>query len=101
VYEEGGRLLIWSPGSPPVELLPLGKERFANREEPGNTFDFGADSAASLALGASSSKDREAAESERAEAGTARDSSAETGWLTLRMSSQPGFVLTGGRATGP
>jgi D-alanyl-D-alanine carboxypeptidase len=101
VYEEGGRLLIWSPGSPPVELVPLGKERFADREEPGQTFDFGADSTASLALGASSSKDRDAAESERAEAGTARDTSAETGWLTLRMSSQPGFVLTGGRATGP
>jgi hypothetical protein len=81
--------------------VPLGKGRFADREEPDKTFDFGADSAASFALGASSSKDRDAAESEGAEAGTARDTSEETGWLTLRMSSQPGFVLTGGRATGP
>jgi hypothetical protein len=101
VYEEGGRLLIWSPGSPPVELVSLGKGRFADREEPEKTFDFDADSAASLALGASSSKDRDGAESQQAEAGTARDTSAEIGWLTLRMGNQPGFVLTGGRVTGP
>ena len=91
VYEEGGRLLIWSPGSAPEELVPLGNGRFSDRESPDKTFDFGVDSAASLALGAGSGKDRGAAETHRSEAG----------WLTFRMANQPGFVLSGGRVAGP
>ena len=101
VYEEGGQLFIWSAGSAPEELVPLGHGRFADREEPGKTFDFGADSAVSVALGDTSSKDRGAAETQRTEAGTANDANKEIGWLTLRLWNQPGFVLTGSRITGP
>jgi D-alanyl-D-alanine carboxypeptidase len=100
VYEEGGRLLVWSPGSAPEELVPLGNGRFSDRESPDKTFDFGVDSAASLALGAGSGKNRSAAENQRAEAGAARDANTEMGWLTVR-SNQPGFVLSGERVAGP
>lgn len=101
VYEEAGRLLVWSPGSAPQELVPLGNGRFANREEPGTTFDFGADSAASVALGAASSKDRSTAETRRTETGTAHDDSKESNWLTLRRWNQPALVLSGSRIAGP
>jgi hypothetical protein len=101
VYEEGGRLLVWSPGSPPQELVPHGNDRFATREDPGITFDFGADSTASIALGAGNAKDRAASDTARAPASESHDASEEIGWLTLRMWNQPGFVLTGGRISGP
>ncbi len=101
VYEEGGRLLVWSPGSPPKELVSLGNGRFANSEEPGTTFDFGADSAASVGLGAASGKDGAASDSALTQAGDAHNSRTEIGWLTFRMWNQPGFVLTGARVAGP
>jgi len=101
VYEEGGQLLVWSPGSPPQELVSLGNGRFANRDEPGMTFDFGADSVASVALGAGSGKDDGASGSAAAHAGGAQDANGEIGWLTRRVWNQPGFALTGGRVAGP
>jgi D-alanyl-D-alanine carboxypeptidase len=104
VYVEGGRLLVWSPGAAPQELVPLGNGRFANRDEPGTTFDFGADSAASVAPGASSSKDRGTsgtAETHVDDTHDANDANKEMGWLTLRMWNQAGFVLTGSRIAGP
>jgi D-alanyl-D-alanine carboxypeptidase len=100
VYEEGGRLLVWSPGSAPEELVPLGNGRFSDRESPDKTFDFGVDSAASVALGAGSGKDHGAAESDRTEAGAAHDASREMGWLTVHTN-QPGFVLSGARVAAP
>jgi D-alanyl-D-alanine carboxypeptidase len=101
VYEEGGRLLIWSPGSQPTELVSLGNGRLADRDDPGITFDLGADSAASVAMGASSDKDHGAAASRPTQADSAHEGNAETGWLTFRMWNQPGFVLTGSRIAGP
>ena len=90
VYEEGDRLLVWSPGSPPRELVPLGNGRFASRDEPGTMFDFGADSASSTAMGASST-----------DTADARGANGEIGWLTLHIWNQPGFVLSGSRISGP
>jgi len=104
VYEEGGRLLVWSPGSPPRDLVPLGNGRFASRDDPGTTFDFGADSTASIALGAGESEDRGTAEAQRSEASDMHDSNGaneEIRWLTLRVWNQPGFVLTGSRIAAP
>ena len=94
VYEEGGRLLIWSPGSAPEDLVPLGNGRFADREQPDRTFDFGVDSAGSVAA-TQSLKDGAAHDANK------HDANKEIGWLTLRVANQPGFVLTGGRITGP
>jgi D-alanyl-D-alanine carboxypeptidase len=101
VYEEGGRLLVWSPGSAPTELVPLGNDRFADRDQPDKTFDFGADSAASIALGDSVGKDRAAAETRGTEANDGHERHGEIRWLTVRIANQPGFVLTGGRVAGP
>ena len=101
VYEEGGRLLVWSPGSAPHELISLGNGRFATREDPGTTFDFAADSSASLALGASNTKDRGASDTSLAHTSESHDANEEIGWLTLRVWNQPGFVLTGGRLSRP
>jgi hypothetical protein len=84
--------------------VPLGNGRFANRDEPGTTFDFGADSGASVARGASSSKDRgtsDTAETHVDDTHDANDVNKEMGWLTVRMWNQPGFVLTGGRIAVP
>jgi D-alanyl-D-alanine carboxypeptidase len=101
VYEEAGRLLIWSPGSAPTELVPLGNGRFSKRNDPGTSFDFGTDSAASVALGAGDSKDSGPALSQRPPADGTHDSNREIRWLTLRMWDQPAFVLTGSRIGGP
>jgi len=101
VYEEGGRLLMWSPGSAPTELVPLGNDRFANRSDPGTTFEFGADSAASVALGESEGKTGGTASTRRTETNGAHGSNDGIRWLTLRVWNQPGFVLTGGRVAGP
>jgi D-alanyl-D-alanine carboxypeptidase len=100
VYEEGGRLLVWSPGSAPKELVPLGNGRFANREDPGTIFDFGADSSASVALGATSDKESGSAATRRTEANGGNEPNGAIRWLTLRIWNQPGFVLTGGRVAG-
>jgi hypothetical protein len=100
VYEEGGRLLVWGPGSAPAELVPLGDGRFADRDQPEKTFDFGSDSASSIALGATSGKESGTAETREAGAGNA-NANGEIRWLTLRMANQPGFVLTGSRIEGP
>jgi CubicO group peptidase (beta-lactamase class C family) len=101
VYEEGGRVLIWSPGSAPQELVPLGEGRFADREQPDRTFDFAVDSAGSVGVGAASGKDGSASDSAQTHAGDTHDANKEIGWLTLRIANQPGFVLTGSRIAGP
>jgi len=101
VYEEAGRLLIWSPGSPPTELVSRGSGRFASRDDPGITFDFGADSAASVALGAGDGKDRGTAEAHRSSGSDTHDPDGEIRWLSMRLWNQPGFVLTGSRIAGP
>ena len=88
VYEEGGRMLVWSPGSAPKELVSLGNGRFANREEPGTTYDFGADSAASLALGAPSGNTSGAADTAQIQGADAHRANPKMGWLTLRLWNQ-------------
>ena len=68
--------------------------------QPEKTFDFGSDSASSIALGATSGKESGTAETREAGAGNA-NANGEIRWLTLRMANQPGFVLTGSRIEGP
>jgi D-alanyl-D-alanine carboxypeptidase len=101
VYEEGGRLFVWSPGAQPEELIPLGDGRFADREQPGITFDFAADSSASVARGATDGAAHGTAESQRTATEAATDTGTQIGWLTLRIWNQPGLVLTGGRIARP
>jgi D-alanyl-D-alanine carboxypeptidase len=101
VYEEGGRLLVWSPGSAPTELVPLGGGRFADRDQPEKTFDFGTDSTSSIAMGATSGNKSGAAETRGTETNGESESSGAIRWLTVRIRNQPGFVLTGNRVAEP